>query len=107
MGTLNNRCRSIIGTQKGTIILTTTHVLRKKVAKQGTRQTSSHHQGSRLQFAVFMVTNGSSFVQPLLDIEAGNQEKELQWRLQARFTIRVQALGLKAKAQPLSYLKDP
>ena len=54
-----------------------------------------------------MVTNGSSFVQPLLDIEAGDQEKELQWRLQARFTIRVQALGLKAKAQPLSYLKDP
>ena len=26
MGTLNNRCRIIIGTQKGTIILTTTHV---------------------------------------------------------------------------------
>ena len=25
-GTLNNRCRIIIGTQKGTIILTTTHV---------------------------------------------------------------------------------
>ena len=28
MGTLNKRCRSIIGTQKGTIILTTTHMLR-------------------------------------------------------------------------------
>ena len=26
LGTLNNRCRTIIGTQKGTIILTTTHV---------------------------------------------------------------------------------
>ena len=26
LGTLNNRCRIIIGTQKGTIILTTTHV---------------------------------------------------------------------------------
>ena len=25
MGTLNNRCRIIIGTEKGTIILTTTH----------------------------------------------------------------------------------
>ena len=25
LGTLNNRCRIIIGTQKGTIILTTTH----------------------------------------------------------------------------------
>ena len=27
MGTLNNRCRIIIGTQKGTIILTTTHIM--------------------------------------------------------------------------------
>ena len=27
LGTLNKRCRIIIGTQKGTIILTTTHVL--------------------------------------------------------------------------------
>ena len=27
LGTLNNRCRTIIGTQKGTIILTTTHLL--------------------------------------------------------------------------------
>ena len=27
LGTLNNRCRIIIGTPKGTIILTTTHVL--------------------------------------------------------------------------------
>ena len=26
LGTLNNRCRIIIGTQKGTIILTTTHI---------------------------------------------------------------------------------
>ena len=26
LGTLNTRCRIIIGTQKGTIILTTTHV---------------------------------------------------------------------------------
>ena len=26
LGTLNNRCRIIIGTQKGLIILTTTHV---------------------------------------------------------------------------------
>ena len=27
LGTLNNRCRIIIGTQKGTLILTTTHIL--------------------------------------------------------------------------------
>ena len=27
LGTLNNRCRILIGTQKGTIILTTTHIL--------------------------------------------------------------------------------
>ena len=26
LGTLNNRCRIIIGTRKGTIILTTTHI---------------------------------------------------------------------------------
>ena len=26
LGTLNNRCRTILGTQKGTLILTTTHV---------------------------------------------------------------------------------
>ena len=26
LGTLNNRCRTIIGTQKGTIILTTTYM---------------------------------------------------------------------------------
>ena len=26
LGTLNNRCRIIIGTQKGTLILTTTHM---------------------------------------------------------------------------------
>ena len=26
LGTLNSRCRTIIGTQKGTIILTTTHI---------------------------------------------------------------------------------
>ena len=26
LGTLNNRCRTVLGTQKGTIILTTTHV---------------------------------------------------------------------------------
>ena len=26
LGTLNNRCRIIIGAQKGTIILTTTHM---------------------------------------------------------------------------------
>ena len=26
LGTLNNRCRIVIGTQKGTIILTTTHI---------------------------------------------------------------------------------
>ena len=28
LGTLNNRCRIILGTQKGTIMLTTTHILR-------------------------------------------------------------------------------
>ena len=27
LGTLNNRCRIILGTQKGTIILTTTHTM--------------------------------------------------------------------------------
>ena len=26
LGTLNNRCRIILGTQKGTLILTTTHM---------------------------------------------------------------------------------
>ena len=30
LGTLNNRCRIIIGTQKGTMVLTTTHVNPKK-----------------------------------------------------------------------------
>ena len=34
LGTLNNRCRTIIGTKKGTIILTTTHMLSKE---KGTR----------------------------------------------------------------------
>ena len=29
LGTLNNRCRITIGTQKGTIILTTTHMVLK------------------------------------------------------------------------------
>ena len=32
LGTLNIRCRSIIGTQKGTIILTTTHVASTSVS---------------------------------------------------------------------------
>ena len=32
MGTLNNRCRIVIGTQKGTIILTTTHMTAKRTA---------------------------------------------------------------------------
>ena len=36
LGTLNNRCRSIIGTQKGALILTTTHVaLWDKFEKDG------------------------------------------------------------------------
>ena len=30
LGTLNNRCRIIIRTQKGTLILTTTHMLNSK-----------------------------------------------------------------------------
>ena len=32
LGTLNIRCRIIIGTQKGTIILTTTHVVFRSLA---------------------------------------------------------------------------
>ena len=34
LGTLNIRCRTIIGTQKGTIILTTTHMLVYWVAQE-------------------------------------------------------------------------
>ena len=33
LGTLNNRCRIIIGTQKGTIILTTTHITVERIIK--------------------------------------------------------------------------
>ena len=35
LGTLNIRCRIIIGTQKGTIILTTTHIFGGHVALEG------------------------------------------------------------------------
>ena len=31
LGTLNNRCRIILGTQKGTLILTTTHISPKRL----------------------------------------------------------------------------
>ena len=44
LGTLNIRCRIIIGTQKGTIILTTTHVvkdLKPKTLDSG-RKTHQH-----------------------------------------------------------------
>ena len=37
LGTLNNRCRIIIGTQKGTLFLTTTHIT---PLQTGTRRTS-------------------------------------------------------------------
>ena len=35
LGTLNNRCRTIIGTQKGAIMLTTTHMVPLKGALKG------------------------------------------------------------------------
>ena len=35
LGTLNNRCRIIIGTQKGTIILTTLHMVDCRVSMFG------------------------------------------------------------------------
>ena len=35
LGTLNIRCRIIIGTQKGTEILTTTHIPKPLIAKPG------------------------------------------------------------------------
>ena len=45
LGTLNTRCRIIIGTQKGTIILTTTHIeteIEREVPNRGLRaQTTS------------------------------------------------------------------
>ena len=48
LGTLNKRCRIIIGTQKGTIILTTTHIaLRIHVATGGF--------GLQLEFAESLV----------------------------------------------------
>ena len=34
LGTLNIRCRSIIGIQKGTILLTTTHVNNRKLSSR-------------------------------------------------------------------------
>ena len=37
LGTLSIRCRTIPGTQKGTIILTTTHMERRREAKFGER----------------------------------------------------------------------
>ena len=36
LGTLNNRCRIIIGTEKGTLILTTTHIFAEVVPDQPT-----------------------------------------------------------------------
>ena len=38
LGTLDIRCRTILGTQKGTIILTTTHVCADCDTKVGTEQ---------------------------------------------------------------------
>ena len=38
LGTLNNRCRTIFGTQKGTIVLTTTHMNLKVCELQRSRQ---------------------------------------------------------------------
>ena len=52
LGTLNNRCRTILRTQKGTIILTTTHVrlIREKVC--GPLQTEIRNQDSRARFTL-------------------------------------------------------
>ena len=44
-GTLNNRCRTILGTQKGTIILTTTHVRQCELVRAETQKTFMRSQG--------------------------------------------------------------
>ena len=45
LGTLNIRCRIIIGTQKGTIILTTNHILGNQMGSRGSCSVlSSRHQ---------------------------------------------------------------
>ena len=49
LGTLNTRCRTIIGTQKGTLILTTTHMafgkvlLSKRILRYVVVRPYSHH----------------------------------------------------------------
>ena len=47
MGTLNSRCRIIIGTQKGTIFLTTTHMdLRASRLCSGSKRLGAEESGS-------------------------------------------------------------
>ena len=53
LGTLNNRCRIIIGTQKGTIILTTTHIATNLKVDCGRSQVSS----LRSPFSIHLLTS--------------------------------------------------
>ena len=48
LGTLNNRCRIIIGTQKGTIILTTTHNVEVPAKAMNARMLTIHLFGFRI-----------------------------------------------------------
>ena len=48
MGTLNSRCRIIIGTQKGTISLTTTHIFARAVELKPDIIPVMNHEGFRI-----------------------------------------------------------
>ena len=61
LGTLNIRCRIIISIQKGTIILTTTHVL-ARVGQQKTDLLGDHPAFQGLGFRVILKTMGPSLV---------------------------------------------
>ena len=50
LGTLNIRCRIILGTQKGTIILTTTHLEAGAAMRQTMWQTASEYSASSRRF---------------------------------------------------------
>ena len=55
LGTLNNRCRTIIGTQKGAIILTTTHIFLRPGSTSLDPQTPrlEHGFGAKLEMFRF------------------------------------------------------
>ena len=48
LGTLNNKCRAIFGTQKRTIILTTTHVIRVQLVNTLHVDTGLEEQSYRI-----------------------------------------------------------